>query len=151
MTALKELIIKTSSKQYQILQSEIKPKGKIPVISQSSNFIEGYSDNYNTAFHPNNGIVIFGDHTKIVKFFSADFIIGADGVKLIDWGYNKRFLYYLIKNVSEKIPNKGYSRHSQYLFKYIVGLPPLREQMRIVAKIEELYSILDKIEASLQS
>lgn len=43
MTALKELIIKTSSKQYQILQSEIKPKGKIPVISQSSNFIEGYS------------------------------------------------------------------------------------------------------------
>ncbi|MBD5199984.1 MAG: restriction endonuclease subunit S [Bacteroidales bacterium] len=33
----------------------------------------------------------------------------------------------------------------------ILLLPPLEEQKRIVAKIEELYSVLDKIEASLQS
>ena len=34
---------------------------------------------------------------------------------------------------------------------YLIVLPPLIEQTRIVAKIEELYSVLDKIEASLQS
>ena len=34
---------------------------------------------------------------------------------------------------------------------YVIPLPPMNEQKRIVAKIEELYSCLDKIEASLQS
>lgn len=34
---------------------------------------------------------------------------------------------------------------------YIIPLPPVNEQKRIVAKIEELYSFMDKIEASLQS
>lgn len=34
---------------------------------------------------------------------------------------------------------------------YIVPLPPLAEQHRIVAKIEQLYSQLDEIESSLQS
>ena len=33
----------------------------------------------------------------------------------------------------------------------ILYLPPLKEQQRIVAKIEELYSVLDEIEASLRS
>lgn len=33
----------------------------------------------------------------------------------------------------------------------ILHLPPLNEQKRIVAKIEELYSVLDEIEASLHS
>ena len=33
----------------------------------------------------------------------------------------------------------------------ILLLPPLEEQKRIVAKIEELYSVFDEIEASLQS
>ena len=111
---LKEVVFSPSSKQFQILQSEIKHNGHIPVISQSSNFIEGYSENENKAFRPNNGIVIFGDHTKNVKFFSENFIIGAGGVKLIDWNFDKQFLYYLITYVSEKIPNKGYSRHFQY-------------------------------------
>ena len=32
-----------------------------------------------------------------------------------------------------------------------LSLPPMNEQKRIVAKIEELYSCLDNIEASLQS
>ena len=148
---LKDVIFSPSSKQFQILQSEIKHNGRIPVISQSSNLIEGYSENEDKVFHPNNSIVIFGDHTKNVKFFSEDFIIGAEGVKLIDWDFDKRFLFYLITYVSVKIPNKGYSRHFQYLLTYVIGLPPINEQKRIVAKIEQLYSVLDKIEASLRS
>ena len=34
---------------------------------------------------------------------------------------------------------------------YVIPLPPMKEQKRIVAKIEEIFSCLDEIEASLQS
>ena len=34
---------------------------------------------------------------------------------------------------------------------FVIPLPPINEQKRIVAKIEELYSVLDEIEASLRS
>jgi len=38
----------------------------------------------------------------------------------------------------------GYARHYQHLAKTYIGIPPLAEQQRIVAKIEELFSELDK-------
>lgn len=44
---------------------------------------------------------------------------------------------------------QGFS--SKSLHKLVVPLPPQNEQKRIVAKIEELYSVLDEIESSLQS
>ena len=43
------------------------------------------------------------------------------------------------------------SINKDHIENYVIPLPPLNEQKRIVAKIEELYSVLDKIEASLQS
>ena len=44
---------------------------------------------------------------------------------------------------------QGFS--SKSLHQLVIPLPPANEQKRIVAKIEELYSVLDEIEASLQS
>jgi type I restriction enzyme S subunit len=41
------------------------------------------------------------------------------------------------------LPDKGYARHFQFLEKSAMPLPPLAEQQRIVAKIEELFTKLD--------
>ncbi len=46
-----DAITSPSSKPYQIPQKEILPKGDIPVISQSSNFIEGYTNCSDKAYH----------------------------------------------------------------------------------------------------
>ena len=146
-----DAITSPSSKPYQIPQKEILPKGDIPVISQSSNFIEGYTNCSDKAYPTKDAIIIFGDHTRNVKYYTHQFVVGADGVKLIEWNFDKKFLYYCLLYVSSKIQNKGYSRHFQYLSSYRIGIPPLNEQIRIVSKIEDLYYILDEIEASLQS
>jgi type I restriction enzyme, S subunit len=137
-----------SSKPYQILQSQIKSKGKHPVVSQSSNFIEGYSDESNF-YKINTPIVIFGDHTRNVKFIDFDFIVGADGVKIIKPLCNAKFCYYLVLFASCHIKNKGYSRHFSQISNFKYPLPPLAEQHRIVAKIEQLFVRLDRIEAKL--
>ena len=147
---LRDISSNISSKPYQILQSEVKIRSDIPVVSQSSNYIEGYSDQKNKLFVVDNFVIIFGDHTRNIKYIDFDFIVGADGVKIIKpYKYVTKYIYYLLVNVSEKIENRGYSRHFQFLEKYPLNFPPLEEQHRIVEKIEEIFSELEFIEEAL--
>ena len=139
-----------SSKPYQIKQSQIKSHGIRPVVSQSMNHIEGYTDEANY-LHLQSPVLVFGDHTRIVKYIDFDFVVGADGVKIINPLFYQRYAYYMILYASINIEDKGYSRHFCQIAKFTYCLPPLKEQIRIVAQIEELYAQLDKIESSLQA
>ena len=139
-----------SSKPYQIKQSQIKSHGIRPVVSQSMNHIEGYTDEANY-LHLQSPVLVFGDHTRIVKYIDFDFVVGADGVKIINPLFYQRYAYYMILYASINIEDKGYSRHFCQIAKFTYCLPPLKEQIRIVAQIEELYTQLDKIESSLQA
>ena len=139
-----------SSKPYQIKQSQIKSHGIRPVVSQSMNHIEGYTDEANY-LHLQSPVLVFGDHTRIVKYIDFDFVVGADGVKIINPFFYQRYAYYMILYASINIEDKGYSRHFCQIAKFTYCLPPLKEQIRIVAKIEEPYAQLDKIESSLQA
>ena len=139
-----------ATKPYQILQSEIEKNGDFPVISQSANYIEGFSSDETKVLKVEDFIIVFGDHTRVVKYIDFDFIVGADGVKVILPNNNlSKYLYYLILNASYKIENRGYSRHFQFLQKEFFPLPPIAEQHRIVKKIETYFSFLDTIESNL--
>jgi len=79
----------------------------------------------------------------VIKYVDFDFVPGADGVKVIrplKIFFTKLFYYFLH---SVELPEKGYARHFQFLEKSYIPLPPLPEQQRIVAKIEELFTKLD--------
>ena len=144
----KDIFTTISSRPFQIKQSEIKDKGKYPVVSQSLSYIEGYS-NIECALKCDSSYIVFGDHTRIVKFIDFDFIVGADGVKIITSKINNKYAYFLLLYVSDKINNKGYSRHFSQIINYKYSLPPFAEQQRIVEKIDKLFSILNTIEESL--
>ena len=145
----KNIFSDISSKPYQILQSQITCNGTYPVISQSANFIEGYSSE-NRAFQHERPCIIFGDHTRNVKYVDFDFIVGADGVKILCPKVNEKWAYYMMVYISLHIENKGYSRHFGQIIKYCYLIPPLAEQQRIVQKIEELFSVLDGIQKALE-
>ncbi len=59
----------------KIPQKKFLSEGKFPIISQKENFINGYWNNQNDVLEVTKPVVIFGDHTKIVKFI--DFNIGT--------------------------------------------------------------------------
>ena len=144
----KDIFTTISSRPFQIKQSEIKDKGKYPVVSQSLLYIEGYSD-IECALKCDSSYIVFGDHTRIVKFIDFDFIVGADGVKIITSKINNKYAYFLLLYVSDKINNKGYSRHFSQIINYKYSLPPFAEQQRIVEKIDKLFTILKTIEENL--
>lgn len=138
------------SKQYQILESEVQQTGKFPVISQSKAYSIGFTDKSEKVFCHDKPVIIFGDHTTEVKYVEFDFVVGADGVKIfepIDGIITAEFLFYVFQFYTKDL-NKvgGYSRHYKFIKNKPIPIPPLAEQKRIVAKIEELLPYIDRYE-----
>ena len=67
----------------KVKSSAYKNSGIFPVIDQSDNYIAGYWDNSEDAFKISKPVTIFGDHTRCFKFVDFDFVLGADGVKIL--------------------------------------------------------------------
>lgn len=126
--------------------------GKYPIIDQGAEYIGGYTNEKDKVIFSKFPLVVFGDHTRVVKLIKNTFAPGADGIRVLKplEFFNPTLLFYFTKYLTTKIPNKGYSRHFQYLEKVKIPLPPLNEQNRIVEKIEELFSGLDKATEELQ-
>ena len=147
----KETCFNISLNKIKVKQKQYKQKGKYPIIDQGQDFIGGYFDNDELVVDGIPPFIIFGDHTKVKKYVNFKFIAGADGIKVLkpyDFLIPKLFFYFLH---CIQLPDKGYARHYQFLNKAEFPIPPLPEQHRIVAKIEELFSSLDKGIESLKT
>lgn len=140
-----DLIENISTSNYKIKQKDYTSNGEIPVVDQGQDLIGGYFDNKENIIPVELPVVVFGDHTKCVKYINFQFVPGADGTKVlkIDNNISTKYIYYLLKVLVYKIEDKGYARHFQYLQKELIPLPPLPEQRAIVKKIEALFSSLD--------
>ncbi|MBI2546577.1 restriction endonuclease subunit S [Candidatus Woesearchaeota archaeon] len=136
----------TSSNNLKIPQSEFLEKGKFPIIDQGDNFIAGYTDNESKVLKINRPVIIFGDHTRILKFIEFSFALGADGVKVIlpKSDINPKYLFYFLKNI--KIESHGYSRHYKFLKALDVVIPPISIQDRIVSILEKAEKLKQKRE-----
>jgi type I restriction enzyme S subunit len=112
--------------------------GRFPVIDQGQSDISGYSDDENLVVEASesNPVILFGDHTRLLKQISQPFVPGADGTKLFRAKsfWDARFIYQMLRAV--KLPDKGYARHFQYLRDSVLPLPPLPEQKRIADKLD---------------
>jgi type I restriction enzyme, S subunit len=145
-----EAVEPISDEGKRVDQRDYQPSGKLPVIDQGEDFIGGYTDNLSKAYNGPLPIIVFGDHTRRVKLVNERFAVGAQGVKLLRprEGWDPKFFAYLLPTLS--IPNRGYSRHYQFVRKLTFPRPALSEQQRIVAEIEKQFTRLDAGVASLK-
>ena len=97
-------------------------------------------------------VVIFGDHTRVIKYVDEPFFLGADGVKVLrskDKNANYKYLYYALKNA--KIPNTGYNRHFKWLKEVQINYPDSNKQAEIVDVLDRVSDVISKREAELQA
>jgi type I restriction enzyme S subunit len=122
--------------------------GSVRVIDQGEEETAGYSDETGLAYAGPFPVVAFGDHTRRVKYISEPFIAGAQGLKVIECKQvcEPKFLFYWLNIVD--IPDRGYSRHFQFVRKTQIPLPPQAEQCRIVDEIDKQFS---ELEAAIKS
>jgi type I restriction enzyme S subunit len=134
----------------RIPESDYLAEGALPVIDQGEKPIGGYCNDEALKFDGDLPVILFGDHTRRVKLVHHPFVVGAQGIKILQPkpGFDPRFLYYQFSTID--LPDKGYSRHFQYLRKAQFVAAPSEEQGRIVAEIEKQFTRLDAATAALK-
>ena len=126
-------------------------EGEFPIVSQEDCLISGYWNDRSDLFKVTKPIVIFGDHTKVLKYIDFDFVLGADGVKILcpkDY-LNAHFFFYFLKSVN--FDNLGYARHYRLLKELSVPIPPLSEQKRIVKFLDEEFSKIETLKTNAET
>lgn len=138
---------------HKIKQKTYLQSGVLPVIDQGQELVGEYTDDCQKQIVCDLPVIVFGDHTKNVKYINFPFCAGADGIKILKAKDDvfPKYLYYGTIFLTYCIEDKGYARHYQHIEKCDLLVPPLPEQERIVAKIEELFSQLDAAVAELKS
>ena len=133
----------------KLKKNDLRKSGKIPVVDQGERFITGYTNDESNLYQGGLPVVIFGDHTRRIKYIDFDFAVGADGTKLLHpfEALSPKFFYHYLKALS--LDSQGYSRHYRFLKQIEVPIPPIIEQHRIVAKLEKLLAKVDKCKERL--
>ena len=149
MVRLGDVCETISVRGHQIKQSDIRPCGFYPVVTQSENEIEGFSDE--DICISDVPVVLFGDHTCIVKSLVNPFIVGADGTKLLKpKGVNFEYFVYAVKNAASKLVDGKYRRHYSDLIESSIPLPPIGVQKEIVERLEKELGEADKVAAEFK-
>ncbi len=107
--------------------------------------IDGYFDDDSKIIN-DYPLVVFGDHTRCVKYIDFAFIPGADGTKLLKpISLDTKYLYYGLIYASDKICNNGYARHFSKLKEVLLPIPKTCFQYIIMNYIEDAFQLLDSI------
>ena len=135
----------------KIQRKDFKEEGIYPVVSQEKEFINGYWDNEDDLFRVDKPVVIFGDHTQVLKFVVFDFVLGADGVKILKpkEKIDPKYFYFFLQNID--LGSLGYARHYRLLKEINVAYPKsLLEQQRIVSILDECFAAIAKALANAE-
>jgi type I restriction enzyme S subunit len=119
----------------KVKQSDYQPIGLVPIIDQGQSFIAGYTDK--SPYKDNLPVIIFGDHTRVLKFVDFPFVAGADGTQVLipnSTLFDPLFVYYALSTID--IPSRGYNRHFSLLRESSLPLPPLDEQREIARMLQ---------------
>lgn len=137
-----ENCIVKSPKLKQVKKEAYNNGSQYPIISQEEKFISGYCDDESIVCHIDRPIVVFGDHTRVLKYIDFDFVVGADGVKVIIpiKSIDSKFLLYFLQWYN--IPNLGYSRHYKLLKDVMVPIPNCTTQQTIISELDKLNELI---------
>ena len=118
--------------------------GQFPIVDQGQRVIAGWW-NDDAGIFKDVPAIIFGDHTRAIKYMEEPFFIGADGVKILrptNVKDNPKYLYYALQ--AAKIPNLGYSRHFKVVKELEIRMYSRDEQDEIVRVLEKIDYLIEQ-------
>lgn len=117
-------------------QKEFLEEGEIPIVDQGQGLIAGFVNDRARICNAKPPVIVFGDHTRAIKYVDFEFAMGADGTKVLvpKVESDVKYLYHALNTI--EIPSAGYSRHFKFLKETQIPVPPLAEQKRIAGILD---------------
>ena len=142
-----DVLVDTVTPPKKLPTSSYAHQGAFPIVDQSQSEICGWTDNQDALIKNDLPLIVFGDHTCILKFVHQPFAQGADGIKIlksrsnIDASYLYQYLNY------RPVVTEEYKRHYSILKEKVVLFPGIKtgEQQ----KIADCLSSLDELIAAI--
>lgn len=137
-------LVSTITPPRKLTSSDYQKDGKFPIIDQSKSFYCGWTNDVDAVIKDDLPLIIFGDHTCILKITNKPFVQGADGIKILKTK-NKvipEFLYqYLQYN---EVKQEDYKRHFSILKEKSVLFPKKEsgEQQKIASCLSSLDDLI---------
>jgi restriction endonuclease S subunit len=145
ISSITEVIPQSLSK---IKSSAIQETGQYPVVDQGKTFVSGYVDGVKPVKAHGSPVIIFGDHTRNIKYVDFDFVVGADGVKILrPYFLNPRYLFYMAQGID--IKSRGYGRHFREFCNSRIPVISIEDQDKTVRIIEAIFTICEKLEKEI--
>ena len=130
----------------RIAKLEYKNSGKYPIVDQSQEYIAGWTDDETAIVSYRRPLIVFGDHTCVLKFMSQPFAQGADGIKILstDYKLDEKFAYYCLDNIP--LNSNGYQRHYSTLKEFVIKFPDRNsgEQQKIAECLSEIDAMIEE-------
>ncbi len=119
--------------------------GAFPIVSQEADLVSGYWNERSALMGLTKPVVVFGDHTRCLKYIDFDFVVGADGTKVLlpKPGIDSLYLYYGLRSVP--LAEKGYARHFKFLKDACLPKLELAEQERMSFGLRSLEAEISKL------
>ena len=142
-----ENLILTITPPKKLPSSDYLQSGKFPIIDQSKNFYCGWTNDETSVITTNLPLIIFGDHTCILKLATKPFAQGADGIKIFKPKNKQRistkFLFQYLKYNEVKL--EDYKRHFSILKEKKVLFPIIEtgEQQKIASCLSSLDDVIE--------
>lgn len=141
---LEDLLIYEQPTDYIVKTTEYDDSFDTPVVTAGKSFILGYTNETEGIFDKL-PVIIFDDFTTSTQFVNFPFKVKSSAMKILHINTElvlPKFIFYRIQ-----IIQFDHSTHKRYWIqqysKIKVSIPPVPEQERIVARIEEMFSQLD--------
>ena len=140
----------------KIILQEYLNEGDYPIVDQSQKYISGWTNDKTAVISKaslDNPIIIFGDHTCILKRITFPFAQGADGIKILKSKdtIDGNFLYHAL--LVCPVVQEEYKRHFSILKQKEVFFPSIKsgEQQKIADCLSSLDELIEattkKVEA----
>lgn len=131
-----EEFIVVNDNKCQLKTGEYEANGTLPIIDQGEKNVAGYTSQVNKKYKKQLPVVLFGDHTRHVKYIDFDFVAGADGTQLIrPKNIDDKFFYYLTCFTVLQLSNYGYDRHMKHLKEAKVKFPTEQIEQKAIAEV----------------
>lgn len=126
--------------------------GSIPIIDQSRTYIAGYTDDEDCKVSVTTPYIIFGDHTRVLKFIPFSFAKGADGTQLIMSNDLQRMPQSLFYNclIHLDLSNYSYARHFKYLKEETIIVPSNNVSLQFDKIVSKYYDCIQQLRQQIR-